>query len=220
MKIIPNNIAVIEGDSHLAVWIEQCGRLNHDDFMTGVIRDLIISREIKKCVNAGANIGSLAIVMLDQGCEVHAFEPNPDAYACLLHNCEDAITTRCALGEKRGKTNIVQCENAGASFLSDNQDGISVEVMTLDYFELRPDFILADVEGCEIKFLIGAAQTIRIFKPAMILEVNREALKNQGGSEAELLSLISEMGYAWQIIQPQSSVGDPQYDVLCLPILR
>jgi hypothetical protein len=30
MKILPNGIAVIEGDTHISKWVEQSGSLDHD----------------------------------------------------------------------------------------------------------------------------------------------------------------------------------------------
>lgn len=35
-------------------------------------------------IDCGANIGKFTVPMAESGADVHAFEPNPDAYACLV----------------------------------------------------------------------------------------------------------------------------------------
>lgn len=37
-------------------------------------------------IDCGANVGKFTVPMAKTGAEVYAFEPNPDAYACLLEN--------------------------------------------------------------------------------------------------------------------------------------
>ena len=37
-------------------------------------------------IDCGANVGKFTVTMARTGAEVYAFEPNPDAYACLVKN--------------------------------------------------------------------------------------------------------------------------------------
>jgi FkbM family methyltransferase len=37
-------------------------------------------------IDCGANVGKFTVPMAQTGAEVYAFEPNPDAYACLVEN--------------------------------------------------------------------------------------------------------------------------------------
>jgi len=142
MTILPNGVAVA-GSTHHAQWCATEG-LVHDKFTSSVIAGLIEKHGIRKCVEGGAHIGSLTRVMLDAGCEVLAFEPNQDAWQCLIHNCRGELLTPChaALGEAPAKTSLVLSDNAGASFCSGEGDILVVSLDALpalqfDFLKLR-----------------------------------------------------------------------------------
>lgn len=219
MKILPNGVAVT-GGSHHAIWCAEEG-LVHDKWMAEILDRLCVERNINVAVNVGAHIGSLARVLLNHGCEVHAFEPNEDAVKCLEHNCPEANIYRVAVSEFAGQLPFTRCENAGASYVSPNcKEGVVGSLVCsrpLDAYDLNPDFILADCEGFEPKVLRGAAKTIARCKPAMILEVNQGALERAGETEGSLMYEIVKLGYDPKILQPDCKFGDPQFDVLLLP---
>lgn len=48
---------------------------------------------------------------------------------------------------------------------------VTSEVSTVDLLKLKPFFIKVDVEGHELEVLKGASETIRIFKPILLLEI-------------------------------------------------
>ena len=57
-------------------------------------------------IDCGANLGAITRIMARGGAEVHAFEPNPDAYAVLKARtvtCRgyDATTPRCWIATTR-----------------------------------------------------------------------------------------------------------------------
>lgn len=228
INILPNGVAVF-GSTHHAEWCVEEG-LVHDQFMARVIRENISKGQV--LVNVGAHIGSLARVAIDQGARAICFEPTPDAVECLKHNLPElemwgdaenykhGCIVPVGLGEKHGVATLHQQENGGASYLI-SSEGLygSVAILPLDAFYCgRVDLVLADCEGCELKFLKGAEKTITRHKPILILEVNREALKRQGNSEDELYGWLSAHGYDSQIIQPDTKAGDPQYDIIARPI--
>lgn len=221
LKILPNGIAVIEGDTHLSKWVEDSGTLRIAETELTPFR-----KYIPKCgvvIDCGAAIGDHTVTYADwvDLCgRVYAFEPNPEAYECLMKNTEgmpQVSAFRYGLSDVQGLTGVSISPNAGASFL---QDGVfpKTSLVTLDDFHLTPDFIKIDVEGYEPKVLRGAADTIARSRPVMLIEVNSGALERAGSSQYELLSILSGMDYRTRITDNRIKWDDPQYDVLCLPM--
>jgi len=214
MKILSNGAAVIDGDTHHAVWVEECG-LVHDQWFAGQITKHLNPSDV--VVEGGANIGTLTKAMLGAGATVLAFECNPEAVECLLHNCQSETLTvygGCALGESPDEmVTIHREENAGATFAT---LGGEVPCYTIDELGLDScKLIKLDVEGFEPRVLRGARETIARCRPVLIVEVNKSALQRAGESEDSLLSLIESFGYEWRIMQDNCERGCAQYDVVC-----
>lgn len=214
MKILKNGIAVIEGDSHISKWVEAEGRLDHDQYSLPIILEWI--PEGGMVVDGGAFIGDHTIAYLNKVGKnglVYAFEPNREAYECLVHNCPNALCSPKGLSDEDSEMAHYPWENAGAGFLG---KGNGTKVVKLDHMGLLElDFLKLDVEGMETRALLGAKRTIKKCRPVMWIEVNPHALDRAGSSEQELLSLIKEMGYEIQAYPPDSPL---QYDVLCRPL--
>ncbi len=218
MKILQNGFAVIEGDTHHAVWVNEEG-LIHDKFIAMVIRNLIKDYKVSVAVDGGANIGTLTAVMLDAGIEVHAFEPNPQAIECLKHNCPKAVVHQCGLGMARELKTLITEANAGASFISKKSDGsgIPVRLAPLDAFDIRAGLIKLDVEGFEVEALLGAQRTIQRMRPIILCEVNFGALDRAGFSAEDLYTIFKVFGYTTEIVQPDCRIDSPQYDIIAKP---
>src|SRR3990167_6167056 len=228
MKILENGIAVIEGDSHISKWVEQSGRLDHDQNMLPRILPLIKPGDV--VVDAGAFIGDHTIAYSrDVGSEgeVLAFEPNPKAYECLLHNMKGLDNVHChpmGLGRSKSSQMVQEAVNAGASYLSNAEEGGSVIVFTITLDEVisrlqlsRVNFIKIDCEGFEVDILAGAEQTIKTDKPVMVIEINPGALKRREQSPADIFRFLTDHGYAYSNIYPGQPMEGNQYDILCLP---
>ena len=220
MTILPNNVAVIDGCSHHGIWCAAEG-LIHDRFTSRLLREAIKQYEVKVCVDAGAHIGSLARVMLDEGCKVHAFEPNPAAIECLRHNCPEAIIHGYALSDQEGSVAYHSNINSGAGHCEVNDcpmiTGGDLPMTTLDRFNIPAGLVKIDIEGFEVRMLKGARKTIHDYAPVILFEVNKGALERAGSSDKELFQLIHELGYDISILQPGLRFGDPQYDVIARP---
>lgn len=59
----------------------------------------------------------------------------------------------------------------------------------------RVDLIKVDIEGSEIAFLEGAAETIAKFRPRLMIEVNSLTLQRFGKTSAELVGLLGKYRY-------------------------
>lgn len=222
MKILPTGIAVIEGDTHLSAWVEQTGRLDHDQSTLPVILPLIKPGDV--VVDAGANIGSHTIAYInavgDKGI-VLAFEPNPPAFECLMHNCPQANNYRLGLSDSLGFFDVVPNVNAGATHLGQASiDGNAAQTIRLDSFELpRLNFFKLDIEGFELLALRGARETIQRCRPIIMCELNVGALARQGHDKTGIMTfLLGEMGYIMvKPVFPNESMDAEQIDVLFFP---
>lgn len=219
MRIIPGiNVAVIEGDTTHAKWIEELGTIHHDPWMAEQVCRHIKPGDV--VVQGGANIGTLTRAMLDAGARVIAFESNPDAIECLQYNCPDAIIRPLGLAHRQHSCLLHKQENAGATFLSLNHndsEADTVRCIPLDDDYCSPNLVLLDCEGFEVRALHGARETIGRCHPIIICEVNRGALERAGTSDDELFALIESYGYRWEILQPECKRGDAQFDILATP---
>jgi FkbM family methyltransferase len=222
MKILNlggKEVAVIEGDTHISKWVEQSGRLDHDQSALPRILPHIPPGGV--VVDAGAFIGDHTIAYaraVGELGEVFALEPNLEAFECLVFNMKDFPQSQCiqmGLSDHPGSYGIRSDVNAGASHLSDG-DGITVT--RLDDLGLEQlNFLKLDIEGFEEKALWGGARTIDACRPTMVLEVNDGALQRNGSSAEKLLDMVAALGYTYRNIYEGTPCGGPQYDIICFP---
>lgn len=220
MKILPNNIAVIEGDTHISKWVESRKTLKIARKMLAPFRKHV--KRGGKVIDVGANIGDHTITYAEwvgKTGSVYAFEPNEEAFECLVHNMSrfpNVFSMNQALAEKSGRAQFVKQDNVGASYLTGI--GGSIPLRALDEYMFQSvNFIKIDAEGYETRIIRGAASTIENSRPVMLIEVNLGALVRAGSSRDELFELLKSMKYRIEITEKQLSVDDLQYDIICTP---
>ena len=158
----------------------------------------IISKKLKKgmvCVDIGANIGYYALLeskIIGSTGEVIAIEPAPITFRYLEKNlkyrskskfhtynlaCSDVDTTSYFLVNK--KSNISKIVNDSDKIL-DGTKKILVKTKKLDTILLKSekkiDFLRMDIEGNELKVILGAKNTIEKFKPIIQTEIHSKIL--------------------------------------------
>lgn len=223
MKILPNGVAVVEGDLWHADWCSHAGGLDHD----GTWMETNVCRHLKPdsiAVNAGVNIGTICEPLLRAGAEVYGFEPLPAAYEACLYNCRHHASQlrlhKGALWSKAGRGEILLCgQNAGATQVQPAEEG-GTEFFALDDFgpfEKPVSVIVLDAEGAEGEILLGAEDTIREHRPALIIEINRPALRSHGWTAEQVFDLLESFGYReLNVLQHECSYSDDQYDLEAL----
>lgn len=213
MKILSNGIAVLDGDSHISRWVEEERRLDHDQNALPIILEYIKDGDV--VVDAGAFIGDHTIAYtkaVGRTGRVMAFEPNPAAYECLVHNCPEAMAFNLGLSDRSEELKMAIDVNAGASYVGDG--GQSINVVALDSMPFqRLNFIKMDVEGMELRALLGAKKTIEAHRPIMWIEINVGALKRQGVVPSQIFEVLHGIGYEFE---PYPDEGGMQYDILCI----
>lgn len=225
---------IIEGDSHVGKWIEESGRLDHDQHLCPLIESMLKPGMV--AIDAGALYGDHTIAyaraVSSEGA-VLAFEANKMAFECLSKNAEKfqspVFCMNLALGESHGGEAVhIMEENVGASKVSDSKKSepskmettiktASIDGIVIDANLDRLDFIKIDCEGWEFKILKGAKNSLKKFRPVMLIEMNSFALSLQDSCYKDIYDFLLELGYQWRIVQPEAGGGSPQYDILCWP---
>jgi FkbM family methyltransferase len=165
------------------------------------------------CLNVGANVG----VYVFQFCswsapdgQVFAFEPNPTTVPVLrrhidLNDLGDRVRiVPVAVGDKSDQETLYAAAADGMSrlgspnpLIGESASPISVTVVTLDeYCEehgLVPDWIFMDIEGFEIRALMGARRLIQqcASRLQIILEMHPNSWESAGTSREHFEDLIA-----------------------------
>lgn len=224
MIITTFNVAIVEDDTHLAKWVIEQGRLDVQDDYCRLFQKYI--PEGGTVIDVGACIGDHTLSyarMVGPAGTVIAFEPNPTAFACLVHNMKHLHQVRClefALGSVPGRGHCDQTDkNLGSNKIFENPQG-TVKIATLDTFLRaihRLDFIKIDAEGFEPEIVLGALATFRRLRPVLLIELNRPLLHERGRTPWDIINLIKSLGYTVQPSEPHHNFSMDHLDALCLP---
>lgn len=167
-------------------------------------------------IDIGGNIGQTAMLIAykikDSG-KVISFEPYPETYNRFKTNLElnkhlqNVEIVNIGLGDKPGKLEMYQdcITNSGANRIvyknDNNLAGLkTVEVTTLDNFISqrnldRINLIKIDVEGFEMKVLLGSKNILNQYIPDMFIEVDDVNLKKQGDSARNVFDFLRALNY-------------------------
>jgi FkbM family methyltransferase len=191
--------------------------------------------------DVGANFGYYSVVLasrLNKKCVIHAFEPSPPTLARLRHhvaiNGLDCVVQihDIALSDQVGTAALATKDgnSGGTHVVASDATSTLVQLTTLDAFceELRLtrlDAIKIDVEGFEERVLLGGRQTLRRWRPALLLELEPARLRDKQTSVERVVLLLQEMGYALFVshrrtLEPLRKLpegDDAQMNVFCLP---
>lgn len=165
------------------------------------------------CFDIGACFGWYSILfsrIVGLAGQVHAFEPVPDNRECLMANLKlnEASNIKVnpfALGEELSTTKIyVPFDGVSGSLRAhakpDDCKIIDIDVSTLDNYVnendlTRVDFIKADIEGAEFLMLKGAEDTLRKYRPILMLEVQAHSSRLFGYEPEDLFQWLQGIGY-------------------------
>lgn len=177
-------------------------------------------------IDIGAHVGLWASFLAEKGVEVHAFEPNIDAYRELKDKSSKYHNLRaysCALGEASYNANY---DSKSLSITSGNTENsakcLTVSVRTLDSFHFKNvGVIKIDTEGYEYPILNGAKATIAECRPRLVVEIHKgtgQACKEYGDELRRIMGLIKEHGYAFHIENRLLAMDEMQPFLIALPL--
>lgn len=136
-------------------------------------------------LDCGANIGDSSLIFEDLSPRsVHAFEPGAKIYENLKrviaanHKEKTIIPVNRATSDHNGKIRFFIDENndgASSTVFDDEKNTCEVECVTIDDYVQKSDLkigvIKMDIEGAEYDSIVGATETIKKFKPNLIISV-------------------------------------------------
>lgn len=221
MKITNEGWAVIEWDSHIGKWVEENKRLDFDQ--NALPKMLPYIKPDSVVLDIGANIGCYAYAFAKVAKEVICFEPNYHAYKCFEYNFKEITNVslfKIPLSDKMHPC-ALKCENenAGMAYIDDTVDldlAFPLDNL-LDPPLERCDFVKIDVEGYELKVLMGGEQTINKLKPVLVIEINDHTLKRTNTTREEIFQWLTDHGYAFRNIYAEQGLQDEQLDIICFP---
>lgn len=147
----------------------------------------------RTALDCGAHVGAWSKEIASHFEEVHSFEPSPANFECLKANTkglENVTLHNVAVGE--GGTGSlhppVNPGNSGAGWVVEGND---FEIIKLDSLNLQDvDFIKMDIEGFEPAALRGAEETIKRWRPVVLVE--QKAITARYGEDHMLAGIILE----------------------------
>lgn len=143
----------------------------------------------RRAIDAGAHVGYWSKNMVKLFHTVVAFEPDKANQVCFRHNVPLAILFEWALGETCELCHVVidEITNSGAKHI---EDGGIIPVIPLDLFKFKDvDLIKIDTQGYELPILKGAAKTIALTHPVLVVEMPKR------GGDPNIESLLASWGY-------------------------
>lgn len=125
---------------------------------------------------------------------VIAFEPKQEHRECYTMNVDGNYTLYpFGLGNRLMRANIHHTE--GSSGDSWVEPGDTVEIRTLDSFDLKPDFIKIDTEGFEYFIIQGGERTIKEYRPVMVVEQKKGKGATFHLDDRAAIDLLESWGY-------------------------
>lgn len=229
MKIIKGKngqeIAILETDNCICRFVEQSGRLDHDQNMLPIVLSYIPIGGV--VLDVGCFIGDHAIAYAERvgrNGRVLGFEPDEDSFMCMgfnMVNYDNFVGYNIALGVGGHKASLNKvATNNGMNYLADGND---INVHSLDTVIPaqnlnRIDFIKIDCEGYELDVLQGGQRTIQKYKPKMLIEINEMTLNRNNVKREDIYEWLDVAGYVYHNIYPNHGLFESQMDILCQPI--
>lgn len=227
---LPDGHYCIAEDTCLSEFMRQSGRLDHDRaFLDRIVSHI---RPGTVVIDGGAFLSDHAIAYAKVAKLVLAFEPYWPSYlglcanvfvgqhfnVCPIHAGLSDRVERIVFGEMPRNVGAIsgmglplQPRGSVGEVLSWPNEAVTVRLDDQQITE-QVGLVKLDIEGFELRALLGASVLIQRNRPIMVLEVNDGALRLQGTSAPDLLALVESLGYRWQPIK--GAVGSPCFDAI------
>lgn len=152
-------------------------------------------------VQAGGHCGVWPLWLSGRFSRVYTFEPAVDNWECLRVNCAPQIkagrilATHACLGDAPTKITLHRSGKNTGGHKASPEPG-STPVVTIDGLQLAEcNLIVLDVEGMELPALRGGENTLKEFKPVLMLEDRGHGERYGWGTRKELFDWLQARGY-------------------------
>lgn len=162
-------------------------------------------------IDAGANYGIMSYNLNSKFSKIYAFEVDTPVRDCLIKNVEkfqldNVVVCDCGLSDKEELVSLTHKKTTFGTHINKEVSGTHI-CKTLDSFKLTEvGFIKLDCEGYEPYILRGAEQTIKKYKPVILME-EKNFSKRYYGEEGNLaVELLLGWGYTMEVSWPKDCV--------------
>jgi FkbM family methyltransferase len=199
-----------------------CGSYEADELR--MLLNLIKIHKEKNVIflDIGANLGFYSIILgklfekNGLNYTVISIEPSPREFDRLkknieVNNLKNVILKDIAISDFNGKSKFFITKNkTGLSSLEKPEEDQSLQIlvktMKLDDFlkEIKiekVDIMKIDVEGAELKVLKGGAETLKKYKPLLMIEVSDKRTWKFNYKAQDILNFLKNNGYKFFIIK-------------------
>lgn len=190
-------------------------------------------------VDVGANIGEITLFAgkkLTEG-RVLAFEPNHEVFADLslnvaLNHFHAVELFNIGLYERDGRLPLYArddrpfgTQNSGVTSVFSNGNDRRLMTVPLRRFDdvaseaglTRLDVMKIDVEGSEWMVLRGAENSIKRFRPVIIVEISAANFGRAGYTPGDLLGYLDSLAYDARNLEDGSKKITAECDAVCVP---
>jgi FkbM family methyltransferase len=162
-------------------------------------RSIGLCAKRRTALDIGANVGLWSRDLVDNFAKVVAFEPVAVFRECLEKNVTGAnfFISPLALGDHDTQATMIITEgNSGHSHLDPNTLGTGdVQVVKLDNLNMEDvDYIKIDCEGYEYRVLQGAEQTVKRWRPIMVIEQKPHDAYSKDYGQFAAIALLESWG--------------------------
>lgn len=165
-------------------------------------------KEGQTIFDIGANAGLyslLGAITVSKNGSVYSFEPMPQNQLKFkknieLNNLSNIVLQPFAVSDRQASLTMEYVpENSGMATIS-NLGTTKVEAITIDSWikstDIKSvDFIKIDIEGHEWQALQGMEQTLKSYRPLLMIEIDDEIYQEKAAEKALLLSFLADLGY-------------------------
>jgi FkbM family methyltransferase len=171
---------------------------------------------VKRCVSpgavaldVGANIGYFTFLLaraVGPSGAVHAFEPTTYAFERMLRNrtlnpdLPDNMTLNQLGLLARAATRVEALEARYSGAIPSHSEPEQIQFTTIDaYVEqqglTRLDFVKIDVDGYDAQVVRGAWETLRRYKPTLLVELAHTGLAQVGDDVRSYIDMLIQLNY-------------------------
>ena len=172
----------------------------------------------------GAHIGWFTLNMCrSKNASVFAFEPSFELFEIAKKNVhrngfeKKIVLEKLAIGNKNTSVRL-SIDNFFGNYIENefvsNRKTEEVQMITLDSYIKkhqikRVDSIKCDIEGSEFFALKGACESIKEFKPCILVEIQKEWTRRFGYDPEEIFSFLYRYGYSYYRITEHGEIRQP-----------
>ena len=185
-------------------------RLNtHETKVNKLLNELILKIPDKSyIIDAGAHVGdtltplSHTAIKNNKNVTLYGIDPDKTKISfidevCKINSLTNVKTIVGGLSNKKGtgKLKILDhIPHAGAWIVDDKGNDFNIYTIDQLFRDKKISLIHLDVEGYEYRSLLGATETLRKYKPFLVVEILH------GDDKDNIIPFLKELGYKWRQI--------------------